>query len=136
MTPLLQQAREALDFLLEDGHSPETYVAAIERCREALSALDAYEALSEYDKAVEALAPHIDPEFKWATCDQYGAVHLFVGEPKIGYGDMGTDAWRSDKGGLGFLVTDIMRQKHTDWRTSLREIRAGRVVPQGEGGGK
>ncbi len=127
--PVSQKVRDALESITEEcsiGNRPSSEL--LSRCREALTLL-APDTRTEYDKAVEALAPHLNPAFGWATCDSYGAIHLFVDEPSISLGGMGSEAWRNKDGGVGFLVTDIMRREHSHWRASLRQIKSGKVVP-------
>ncbi len=125
MTPLLQQAREALQALI-DSHAKEANFHEILAARKALTSLDAYEAMSEYDKAVEALAPYLPDG--WYAQDEDGSLRTYSDKPRMING-----GWLD----RAFGGTDAIGTAHLsvptcpDWRTSLREIRAGRVVPQG-----
>ncbi len=143
MTPLLQQARgalaafanpkfcETLSGNVQGDKSPiyERNGAVLKlgdfnRAAAALAALDAYEALSDYDKAIEALAPYLPDGF--VAQDEDGEICLFKeGEPHIHE----KTVWIG-----GFAECIPLNVRCPDWRTSLRRIQGGRVVPQGESG--
>jgi len=140
MTPLLQQAREALQpfaaqFVSETGacHSELTDAANCGRCskilaaRSVIASLDAYEAMSPYDKAVEALAENTYDG--WVCQDSDGSFWWFDKTPTVD-GERAS-VWNSD---CIFHRIYLNIPYAPDWRASLREIRAGRVVPQGEWG--
>ncbi len=143
MTPLLQQAREALapfaaQFVSETGacHSELTDAKNCGRCskilaaRSVIASLDSYEAMSPYDKAVEALAPYLPDGFVAQDKDDSTALGWFEDEPDSSL----YEGWMPTELG-GYSEIDAKNlPRCPDWRTSLREIRAGRVVPQGEGG--
>ncbi len=131
MTPLLQQAREALKRAQINLPSFQ-YPTTSREIAAALASLDAYEAMSEYDKAVEALAPYLPDG--WVVQVKSGASCHFLNRPTCKpYYDGGMGTWIC---GGGVSPTDIRLRIPVceDWETSSREIRAGRVVPQGEGG--
>ncbi len=132
MTPLLQQAREALE--LAAPHHLGFHSKVGHAINAAIASLDAHEAMSEYDKAVEALAPYLPDG--WVAQDEDGEFAWFSHKPT----NEDRDHWGIEGYEYNVHKYDRCREmfsrlpRFPDWRISLREIRAGRVVPQGEGG--
>ncbi len=136
MTPLLQQAREAMakaQRVLADrqagGRMLTTRTEAgeiYEVCQRVANALDAYDAMSDYDKAVEALAPYLPDGFVAQDAD--GQIVWYADEPERGWEGNDSMWFTQTQGGETkyFVAVDPIE----NWRASLHEIRAGRVVPQ------
>ncbi len=130
MTPLLQQAREALQALI-DSHAKEPNFHEVLAARKALASLDAYEAMSDYDKAVQMLADNGMMD-GW-VCQNYKGRTSWSSSNPMDAGSIWEEAGVFATG-LDFTILRFNIPACPDWRTSLREIRAGRVVPQGERG--
>ncbi len=108
MTPLLQQAREALRLAMPHHQGFHSKVGSA--IAEALSSLDAHEAMSEYDKAIHDLAKYLpDGDYLWAA----GCL------------------WRG--GREGHVVAHRVPEPNPN-ESSWRKVFAGRVVPQEERG--
>jgi len=98
----------------------------------ALTSLDAFEALSPYDKAIEALAPYLPLWVKWvAIHDQAHVQGLVLFDKKPELSKMGP--WWNAARRAEISEVSPLCLPPIDWRESLREIRSGHVVPQGEG---
>ncbi len=129
MTPLLQQARGALahakTMMLNAGcRQPE-----ISPVVEVLAALDSYEALRPYDKAIEALAPYLPLWVGWVAIHDQAHVQglvLFDKKPELSkMGPWWNAARRAEISEVSPLCLPLI-----EWRESLRQIKLGRVVPQ------
>lgn len=113
---LLKQAREALTAAMPHHQGFHSKVGMA--IAEALSALDAHAALSDYDKAVHALKDYL-PE-GWVAQDESGWIYLHRSEPHLVNGG---DIWVSSASYDERTLNDIYRiPKHEDWRASLRRI--------------
>ncbi len=131
MTPLLQQARGALTLAMPHHQGFHSNVGAA--IAEALTALDAYEALSDYDKAIEALAPYL--EDGWYAQEYDGSIWWHFNKPEVVNRmsfERPKDEWLAE--GQTELVEHIKFPRKDEWRDARFQIKAGRVVPQGEGG--
>ncbi len=128
MTPLLQQAREALQSVrLADNVSSILLPGARKAVMESLTALDTYEALSDYDKAIHDLAKYLPDG--WVAQDAALAFTTFF-TMRPGRGEF---AWDSVSHETEKLVdSPLIIPECDDWRKSLRRIKSGRVLPQGE----
>ena len=101
-----------------------------EEARNVIAAIDAYDRLSDYDKAVEALAPYLPDG--WVAQTRTGGFIWTNEKPEIekDYWMMGSPTRHSFE---PFGLMQIPRCP--DWRASLRRIQSGRVLPHdGEGG--
>ncbi len=85
---------------------------------------------TEYDKAVEALAPYLPDG--WVAQDSDGDTLWFLQEPERGYHGDDTMWFTKFRGGEAERLWSGLATS-PDWRTSLRRIESGRVVKGGEG---
>ncbi len=148
MTPLLQQTREALvriskqdipkekaadwAHLSEESYYEHRAEYLSEVATAALTALDTYEALSEYDKAIHDLAKYLPDGWVAQLAD--GETFIFPGSeydatPTLSV-DEGIPFWLSN--GSEDEIVGLKIPAHPEYQNSLRRIQAGRVVPQGE----
>jgi len=114
MERLLKQAREALEDSMR--------VLTVNGCdtswtRPALEALRAYDSLSEYDKAVEALAPYLPDG--WVAQDADGRFDHYKEKP---YFDVGSPYWRPKMGRKAESTCLALPTHETHWLDSLRCI--------------
>ncbi len=149
MTPLLQQARGALmgahniltlkasEIWGGTGAAGEESVRAgvafLDRMAAALAAIDAYAALIPYDKAIEALAPYL--EDGWYAQEYDGSIWWHFNKPEVVNRmsfERPKDEWLAE--GQTELVEHIKFPRKDEWRDARFQIKAGRVVPQEEGG--
>ncbi len=100
------------------------------RAAEALTLL-APDTRTEYDKAVEALAPYLPDG--WVCQDPNGSTERHPLPPYIKNDGMWLCSAHEDLGESNcgaFELTDTMTiPRCEDWRTSLRQIKSGKVVP-------
>ncbi len=89
------------------------------------------ESLSEYDKALRDLEKYLPDGF--VAQDESGWIYFHSAKP---YRDAtGHEGFWASESDIQFTINEGFRiPKCEEWPTSCREIRAGRVVPQGEGG--
>lgn len=121
---LLKQAREVLWDAAQELHHIDSgpikeLGGVIAKVEDAAAALTAFDSLSEYDKAIHALAPYLPDG--WVAKDGHKQFVLFGEKP--------TDRQKSllfhTKTALGEFYGLSLRLKvpdHSDWRKSLRHI--------------
>ena len=95
---------------------------AIIDLRAALGAVPEGAGKGTYDEAVSDLARYLPDG--WICHDEYGAVNHFSYEPFLE-----RYSWAFMGGGVHHIHVPLF-PRHGDWRTSLRRIQSGKVVPQ------
>ncbi len=82
---------------------------------------------TEYDKAVDALAPYLPDGWVAQSRGKSPVLILFKEKPTIK--DFNGDSWWTGKCKDVFPDSALVLPTCPDWRTSLRQIKSGKVVP-------
>ncbi len=126
MEQLLKRAREGMEALARDYRAwtglDGAHDDGVTRATAVLKEIDSHLALSDYDRAVEAIAPYL-PDGWVAQDKDCTLTTLFKLKP-----GMNEWSWTCVDSEFEFSLDPMNIPAATDWRTSLREIRGGAVV--------
>lgn len=135
---LLKQALEALQNVAQELHhidagpvkELDAIIAEVESASAALTAfVTAFDALSEYDKAIHAIAPYLPEGWVCQSEGVTGGVHHFWSDRKpeplgtLGSGSKWSPDWAHPQYGAVHLWVPMHNfPRCPDWRKSLRRI--------------